>query len=399
MSLSGPLKGIRILDCTHVLSGPFGSTLLADMGADVIKVERPVDGDPVRSNGPPFNKGESAYFFSVNHNKRSICVDLKNPDGVEVINRLVANCDVFMENFRPGVMERLGLGYEDLIEIKPDIIYSSMTAFGRAGPYKNKPGFELIIQALTGVVDVTSPPNGPPAKIQLQMVDLCTGMILAYITLAALYHKQATGRGQRVDTSLMETTLSMIANLAHIYFMSGEVPTGMGTRNPQSMPSQAFKTKDSYVCTVISPNQWSRFCKALGRMEWIEHPQISDPSYRVMHYDQMVELIEAETITRTTEEWLKTFDEYQVAAAPINTMEQAFQDPGVINTGMVKTMMHPIAGQIQVLDKPWQMSDTPGGLRLPPPVLGYHTSEVLLENGFAGSEIEELKQKGAIWGN
>jgi crotonobetainyl-CoA:carnitine CoA-transferase CaiB-like acyl-CoA transferase len=243
MTKTGPLKDIRVLDFTHVLSGPFGTSLLGDLGADVIKVE-PLGGDGVRKMGPPFQGGESAYFFSVNRNKRGICVDLKTKEGVEIIRRLIPSFDVIVENFRPDVMERLGLGYEDVKKLNPDIIYSSMTAFGREGPYRNKPGFELIIQALTGLVDVTTPPGGLPAKIQIQVVDLCTGMFLAYATLAALYHKQSTGEGQRVDTSLLESTIAMMANLAGIYFMSGEVPTGLQSRNPQAFPSQAFKTAD-----------------------------------------------------------------------------------------------------------------------------------------------------------
>ncbi|MBU2643881.1 CoA transferase, partial [bacterium] len=247
MPNTGPLKGIKIIDCTHILSGAFASTLLGDLGAEVIKVERLGTGDPVRLSGPPFQNGEGAYFISVNRNKKSICVDLKKPAGIAIIHKLVSRSDVFMENFRPGVMDRLGLGYDALTEINPDLVYASLTAFGRNGPFKDKPGFELIIQSLTGLVDVTTPPGGEPAKIQVQLVDLCAGMILAYSTLAALYHKLGTGEGQRVETSLLESSVAMLANLAGIYFMTGKVPTGLGTRNPQAMPSQAFKTRDGYV--------------------------------------------------------------------------------------------------------------------------------------------------------
>lgn len=243
-----------------------------------------------------------------------------------------------------------------------------------------------------------SPPVGEPAKIQVQMVDLCTGMILAYATLAALYHKRVTGEGQRVETSLLESTLAMLANLANIYFMTGKVPTGMGTRNPQSMPSQAFKTKDSYVVVVITPNHWPRFCETLGRTEWIGDPKRGDAVYRVEHYDETAGMIEEVTKTKTTEEWLERFGSHHVAAGRINTVEAAFQDPGVQATGMVKTMNHPKAGRIKVLDKPWRLSAAPDGLRLPPPPLGYHTSEVLLEAGYASGEIEALKQTGAISG-
>jgi crotonobetainyl-CoA:carnitine CoA-transferase CaiB-like acyl-CoA transferase len=398
MSNSGPLEGIRVIDCTHILSGAFAGTMLGDLGAEVIKVEKMGTGDPVRLSGPPFQKGESAYFFSVNHNKKSICVDLKQKAGIEVVHRLVAQSDVFMENFRPGVMDRLGLGYEALKKTNPELIYASLTAFGRHGPYRDKPGFELIIQSLTGLVDVTSPPGGPPAKIQVQMVDLTAGMILAYATLAALYHKLASGKGQRVETSLLEATITMLANLASIFLMSGKVPTGLGTRNPQAMPSQAFKTKDSYVSVVLSTDHWRRFCNALGQPDWADHSSFKDPSYRVKHYTEMESMIQSVTATKNTAEWLDIFEKFEVAAAPINTIEQAFEDPGLLSTGMIKTMDHPVAGKIRLLDKPWHMSATPGELKLPPPPLGWHTTEVLKAAGFKADEIEGLKKTRVIEG-
>jgi crotonobetainyl-CoA:carnitine CoA-transferase CaiB-like acyl-CoA transferase len=394
MQSAGPLDGIRILDFTHVLSGPFGTSLLGDLGAEIIKVEPPA-GDRVRTMGPPFQGGESAYFFCVNRNKKSISLDLKKPEAIDVVRRLVKDCDVIVENYRPGVMDRLGLGYDEITKIKPDIIYSSMTAFGKKGPYKDKPGFELIIQALSGLVDVTTPPEGTPAKIQIQVVDLCTGMFLAFGTLAALYHKLATGQGQKVDTSLLESTLAMMANLAGIYFMTGKVPTGMGSRNPQAFPSQAFKSKDGYFVMV---GHWDRFCRALGKPEWIDDPQLGSNAYRVEHYDDMTALVESVTTTRTTAEWLKVLQEHQVAAGPINTVEDAFEDPGVQATGIVKTMEHPQAGKIKLLDKPWHLSASTGGLRLPPPAFGQHTDEVLLAHGFSESEIALLKQHEAVFG-
>ncbi|MBT4087002.1 MAG: CoA transferase [Deltaproteobacteria bacterium] len=398
MSNSGPLQGIKIVDCTHILSGAFASTLLGDLGADVIKVEKLGVGDPIRSSGPPFQNGEGAYFFSVNRNKRSICVDLKSPTGIEIIHKLVSQSDVFMENFRPGVMDRLGLGYDALKAINPDLIYSSLTAFGTNGPYKDKPGFELIIQSLTGLVDVTSPPGGAPAKIQVQLVDLCAGMILAYSTLAALYYKLNSGKGQRVETSLLESTLAMLANLAGIYFMTGNVPTGLGTRNPQAMPSQALKTKDSHVSVVTASNHWERFCNALGRPDWIQDPELKQASYRVEHYNEVESMIETVTTTKTTAEWLEIFEAFEIAAAPINTIEQAFEDPGILATDMVKTMEHPTAGMIKVLNKPWKMSESPGDEQLPPPPLGWHTFEALKEAGYAEEDIISLKNKGVIDG-
>jgi CoA:oxalate CoA-transferase len=398
MSNAGPLDGIKVIDCTHILSGAFSSMLLGDLGAEVIKVERIGTGDPVRLNGPPFQNGEGAYFISVNRNKKSICVDLKKPAGIEIIHKLVSQSDVFMENFRPGVMDRLGLGYDALTKINPNLIYASLTAFGRNGPFKHKPGFELIIQSLTGLVDVTSPPGGQPAKIQIQLVDLCAGMILAYSTLAALYHKLDTGEGQRVETSLLESTLAMMANLAGIYFMTGKVPTGLGTRNPQAMPSQALKTKDAYVTVVIASNHWERFCKALEHPDWATDPDLSSATYRVEHYEKLEAMIQAITVTKTTREWLDIFETNEIAAAPIHTVEQAFEDPGILATNMVKTVNHPIAGPIKILNKPWHLSKSQGDDELPPPPLGWHTGEVLKKAGYSEEEIRSFRAEKVIDG-
>ncbi|MBT4263854.1 MAG: CoA transferase [Deltaproteobacteria bacterium] len=390
----GPLEGIQILDFTHMLSGPFGASMLGDLGADVIKIEPP-KGDTVRM-GPPKQGGEGAYFFSVNRNKKAISLDLKKPEALEIVYRLVKDADVVMENFRPGVMERLGLGYDKLKEINPELIYSSLTAFGRTGPYKDKPGFELIIQALTGLVDVTTPKGGEPQKIQIQIVDLCTGMFLAYATLAALYQKLDTGEGQRVDTSLLESTIALTTNLAGIYFMTGKVPTEMGSRNPQGMPSQVFRSKDS-AFAMVGAAHWDRFCQALEKPEWIEDPKLSDISYRIDNYDDTVALVESITTTKTTAEWMPIFEKHQVAAAPVNTIEQGLEDPGVKATGIIKTVDHPTAGKIKLLDKPWQMSGVADSPCAAPPLLGEHNEDILKEVGFSDAEIDELKKNGIIF--
>ncbi len=395
MEKNGPLTGIRILDFTHVLSGPFGSALLGDLGADIIKIESPV-GDSTRYATPPSQEGESSYFFCVNRNKRSMVLDLKKPEAVETVKKMVKSCDVVMENFRPGVMDRLGLGYDELTRIKPDLVYASMNAFGRTGPYKDRPGYELIIQALTGLINITSPKDGPAAKIQIQIVDLCTGMFLAFVTLAALYHRLNTGKGQQVYTSLLECTLAMTANLSAIYFMSGKVPTGMGSKNPQLTPSQVFRTRDSAIATV---GRWERLCKALGKEEWITHPEWSRNSYRVEHMDEMERMVEAVTTTKTTAEWLKLLAEHDMPANSVNTMEEALQDPAVLATNMIKTLQHSKAGTIQIMDKPWQMTQSPSEIRYPPPAHGEHSSEILADFGFSAAEIDTLKKKEALFGD
>lgn len=395
MNAMGPLEGIRILDFTHVLSGPFGSALLGDMGADIIKVEAPA-GDRTRWAMPPSRNGESSYFFCVNRNKRSIALDLKKTESIQILKRIVPDCDVVMENFRPGVMDRLGLGFETLRKLRPDLIYTSMSAFGKTGPYKDRPGYELIIQALTGLIDITTAKGGIPSKIQVQIVDLCTGMFMALATLGALYHRKGTNIGQLVETSLLESTLAMTANLSAIYFMSGKVPAGMMSRNPQSVPSQVYRSKDSTFAVV---DRWDKFCNALGKEEWISDPDLSRNEYRVENYDRVEEMVEEITRTKTTDEWLTIFAEHDVASNRINTMEEAFEDPGVKAVNIVKTIQHSKAGEIKLLDKPWQMSETPGELRYPPPAFGEHTTEILKQWNFSDEEIAAWKENKVVFGD
>lgn len=386
----GPLDGIRILDFTHVLAGPFTTSLLGDLGAEIIKVERPGKGDSTRLNGPPFQCGESAFFFCVNRNKKSVCIDLKSPHAPDLIKRMAEKCDVVVENFRPGVMDKLGIGYADLKKHRPDLIYASLNAFGKEGPYRDRPGFELIVQGLTGLVSITTPPGGEPAKIQIQIVDLCAGMFLAMAILSALYHRSRTGNGQQVETSLLRSTMAVMANYIGIFFMAGKVPSGMGTRNAQAMPSQAFRTEDGYVVVVAHANQWPKFCRALGRPEWEHDENLCKDSYRIEHYNEVESLINSVTKTKSTEEWLKIFREYEVAAGPINTIEDLFCDPQVLASDLVMKIQHPKAGEIKVLSPPFKLSETPATVKLPPPMLGQHMRDVFTEMGFSDTEISDL---------
>jgi len=372
--------------------------LLGDLGADVIKIEPPLRGDATRMSGPPFQNGESAYFFCVNRNKKSVCLNLKKEEGRDLIRRMVKDVDVVVESFRPRVMKKLGLSYEELKQIRPDLIYASLSAFGTKGAYREKPGFELIVQGMTGLVNVTTERRQIHSKIQIQVVDLCAGMFLALAVLAALYHRRKTGKGQKVSTSLTEATSAMLANLAGICFMTGKVPVGMGTRNPQMMPSQVFKTKDSYVAVVTQPLHWERFCRAIDKPEWVADPDLSVGAYRVAHYDQVEKLIEEVISTRTTREWQERFDRHEIAAGPINSVEEFFRSPLASDLGLVLTVDHPKAGKIQLLRQPWNLELSPGGVRLPPPLLGQHTQEVLRDFGMTIGEIDSLQEKGVVFG-
>ncbi|UCH22801.1 MAG: CoA transferase [Deltaproteobacteria bacterium] len=395
MDAKGPLAGVKVLDFTHVLAGSYGTMLLGDMGADIIKVERKGIGDALRKT-PPLKNGESAYFFCSNRNKRGLSLDLKKEGAVELVRRLVKNCDVFAENFRPGVMERLGLGYADIKKVKPDIIYASLTAFGEKGHYRDKPGFELIIQSLVGLVSVTSEPDGRPAKVQPQVVDICGGMFIAIAILGALYHRKQTGQGQRITTSLMEGLFALMTNFVYMHLMGSKIPHGLRTRNPMMFPSQSFKTQDAHISTVVVPAHWERFCNALGKPEWINHPDYSNVVYRVQNYDAMEALVEQVTTNKSTADWLEIFEQHQVAAAPINKVEEFFEDPQFSVLNLLTPLDHSKAGKVQIQTPPWQMSETPCDVKLPPPALGEHSIQILRENGFDNAEIETLLKEGLI---
>ena len=395
MREKGPLTGVKVLDFTHVLSGSYGTMLLGDLGADILKIERKGIGDALR-NTPPLKNGQSAYFFCTNRNKRCLSLDLKKNGAIELVKDLAGNCDVFAENFRPGVMDRLGLGYGEIKKVKPDIIYASLSAFGETGPYRNKPGFELIIQSLVGLVDVTSEPGSRPAKVQPQVSDICGGLYMAIAILGALYHRQQTGQGQRITTSLMEGLFAIMTNFVYLHLMGSGIPEGLGTRNPMLFPSQSFRTKDANISTVVVPAHWERFCTALGKPEWIDHPDYGDVVYRVQHYDEMEALVEKITTTRTTADWLRIFEQHQVAAAPINRVEDFFEDPQFKALDLLTTLDHTTAGRVQIQTPPWQMSETPCGVRLPPPALGEHSIQILRENGFSDAEIETLIKEEVI---
>jgi CoA:oxalate CoA-transferase len=395
MKQPGPFSGIKILDFTHVLAGPFGTTLLGDLGAEVIKIEAP-GGDSTRFNGPPFQNGESAFFFCVNRNKKSIVINLKTNEGRSIVERMISDCDVVVENFRPGTMDRLGLGYEAASKIKPDIIFASLNAFGSTGPYKDRPGFELIIQGLTGLVDITTQPGHDPAKIQIQIVDLCGGMFLAMSIMAALYHRERTGRGQRTECSLLESTMAVMANYIGIYLMSGKVPHGLGTKNAQAVPSQAFKTKDSYVLVVSHGRLWTRFCKALEKPEWIDDPEMSSDAYRIENRDRVEAMIEDVIRRKTTAEWLEIFQAHHVASGPINTLEELFNDPQVIDQQIVSSVQHPKAGAVNLLSPPFHFSECDSAVFLSPPTYGQHTSEILKSSGFSTNEIKEFKRQKVV---
>ncbi len=397
--MKGLLEGIRVLDLSRVLAGPYCSMILGDLGADIIKVERPGIGDETRHWGPPFAApGESAYFLCVNRNKRSITIDLKKPAGIDIIKDLVRRSDVVLENFTPGTMDGLGIGYEALCAINPRIIYCSITGFGPDGPFSNRAGYDLAVSALGGLMGITGEPDGPPVKVGVAITDVTTGISAQGAICAALYAREKTGKGQRIDLSLLETQVSALVNIASSYLVSGAIPKRWGTAHETIVPYQGFETKDKYVIVAVGNDQlWVRFCKIIGRSDLAEDPRFKTNPLRVKNRKECIEILAPILRTRPRDEWVQLLNDDAIPCAPINTMDEVFQNPQVLHRNMLVEVDHPKAGKIKLVGIPVKYSEAQAAIRRHPPVLGEHTDEVLTEVlGYDGRCIEDLKSAGVI---
>ncbi len=393
------LQDIRVLDLSRVLAGPYCSMILGDLGADVIKVERPGVGDETRHWGPPFAApGESAYFICVNRNKRSITVDMKKPEGVEIIKALARKSDVLLENFAPGTMESLGLGYETIKAINPAIIFCSITGFGPDGPYSNRAGYDLAVSAFGGLMGITGEPDGPPVKVGVAITDVATGIYAQGAICAALYARTRTGRGQRIDLSLLETQVSALVNIASSYLISGEIPKRWGTAHETIVPYQGFETKDKYVIVAVGNDQlWVKFCKVIGRPDLAEDPRFKTNPLRVRNRKECIGILAPILKTRTRDEWVELLNRESIPCAPINTMDEVFSNPQVLHRKMLEVVDHPTAGKIKMVGIPVKYSDAETAIRRPPPLLGQHTAEILSEVlGYDAVRIEKLKADGVV---
>ncbi len=397
MTMDSALSGMVVLDLTQIMAGPFCTMVLADMGADVIKVEKPDGGDDNRRMGPPFIKDWSAGFLALNRNKRSLVLDLRSQSGQAAFKRLVEGVDVVVENFRPGVMDRLGLGYETLAAIKPSLVYCSISGFGNTGPDTAKGGFDLVAQGVSGLMSITGHPGMPPAKVGVPITDISAGLLAANGILCAYIHALKTGLGQQVDTSLMEAGIAYTVWESSVYFADGEIPGPLGSAHRVSAPYQALRTKDGYLnIGAATQPTWEQLCRAVGLKTLIDDPRFKLPGDRKAREEELADLLEETFTKETTGHWLELLDEAGVVAGPIYNMEQVYNNPQVLARKMLVDLEDPDLGAIHNIGIPVKLSATPGQIRTRAPMLGEHSAEVLLERGFSKAEVDELVSANVV---
>ena len=401
----GPLQGIRVLDLSRAMAGPYCTMMLGDLGADVIKVERPGSGDESRGWGPPFvgqpdgnYPGESAYYLSVNRNKRSITVNLKSDEGLEIIHRLVELCDILVENFRTGTLEKMGLGFDDLKKLNPGLVYCSISGYGRTGPFADRPGYDVIIQAEGGMMSITGPVEGPPSRVGVPIVDITTGMFAATSILAALRAREQTKEGQHVDVSLFDTQTALLTNVASNYLVGGAEPQRMGNAHPNLAPYEAFQAQDGWlVIGVANERQWKTFCAAIDRQDLCEDPRFGTNGERVAHKAELSEIVSDILATRPVREWLDAFGGAGLPCGPINDVVSVFDHPQIQARDMIMEVEHPGAGSVRLTGFPYKLSKTPAELRLPPPMLGEQTADVLMKMlAYSSEQVKDFQERGVI---
>ncbi|WP_338451040.1 CaiB/BaiF CoA-transferase family protein [Niallia oryzisoli] len=395
--MAGPLDGIKVLELSRTLAGPFCSMQLADMGAEVLKVEQPGLGDETRSYIPPEIHGESTYFMSLNKNKKAITLNLKTEEGQRIVKKLVAESDVLIENFRNGTMEKFGLGYDVLKEINPRLVYCAVSGFGRTGPMKDEPAYDLIMQGFGGLMSVTGEPGQAPVKVGFSIVDLATGLYASLGVVLALLAREKTGTGQYVESSLLDTVVSLSNYLGQGVLATGKAPGRYGSAHPTLVPYQAFETKDGYVIIGV-PNDglWRKMCDALELIELKDHPKYAVNVNRVANREELVGILTEYTKQRESSEIIDRLKQAGVPSGPINDIAQTLAHPQVHAREMIQEVEHPTIGTLKMLGVPIKLSDTPGSVRKAPPLLGENTEEILELLGYSNEEIANLKDKGVI---
>ncbi|OIO32243.1 MAG: hypothetical protein AUJ18_05050 [Candidatus Hydrogenedentes bacterium CG1_02_42_14] len=394
----GALDGIKVLDLSRVLAGPYGTQILADHGAEVWKVEIPGKGDDTRAFGPPFQNGESAYFMSVNRNKRSITINMKSNDGIEIIKNLLLKADVLIENFRPGTLDKFGLDADSALKMNPRLIYCSVSGFGQTGPWSRKPGYDLAIQGMGGIMSLTGEPDGPPTKVGTSIADIISGIYAAQGILLALVARNKTGRGQKIDISMLDGQISLLTYQAGIYFAEGKSPMRKGNQHPTICPYETFKTKDGYLNLAVGNDKlWLSFCELINRPDLKSDERFTTNPKRVACRNILFPILSEIFSTRSTAEWITLLEKAGIPAGPIFTVEEVLEHEQTKAREMVVAMEHPKAGRIRLTGIPIKLSDTPGKIKTPPPVAGQHTEEILRNVlGYSKEKIEELRKSGAI---
>jgi len=392
-----PLDDLFVVDLSRILSGPVCSMILADMGAEVIKIEPPPHGDDSRQWGPPFIGGISTYFLSINRNKKSVGLHLKTEEGRRILWKMLERADVVLENFRPGVLERLGFGYPAVSKVNPRAVYCSISGFGQTGPYSDRPGYDVIAQGESGIMDLTGYPDGPPAKLGASLADVVAGLYVVQGILFALLARQKTGRGQQIDLSLLDSMVSTLTYQALIYLVTGQSPRRLGTRHPSIVPYECFKTKDGFVnIAVTNQKQWLNFCQVLGFAELAGDARFETMRARLANYDTLRPIIDRVLSTRKRDEVIAQMLEVGIPAGPINTVAEILEDPQIKAREMVVALTHPDYGPLRMLGIPIKLSDTPGAVEIAPPRFGEHNREVLLRLGYAEAEVAQFAELGVI---
>ena len=393
--MTASLADLRVLDLTRVLVGPYATMLLADLGADVIKLEMPGQGDDAR-HFPPHVNGESAYFMSLNRNKRSMTLNLKSEAGKALFLDLVQSVDIVVENFRPGTMDRLGLGYETLIKANPRLIYAAASGFGQTGPYSQQPAYDGVVQAMGGIMSITGQPGGEPTRVGTSIGDIAAGLFTAIGILAAVHHREKTGQGQMVDVAMLDCQVALLENAIARYTAAGEVPVPIGNRHPSITPFEPFATSDGQLMVAVGNNRmWSRFCEAMGTPELASDPRFTTNAQRTSNYQSLRPLIASAMAQKSTAKWVSILEEARVPHGPINSVDMVVADPQVLAREMVVDVAHPVAGDTKLPGIPIKMDLTPGEIKTPAPTLGQHTQEILTELlGYDAEKIARLEEEG-----
>ena len=395
--MPGPLEGIKVLDLTRVLAGPYATMILSDLGADVIKIEQPEIGDESRNFGP-FKNGFSLYFMSVNRGKRSITLDLKTDRGQDIFKQLVKQSDILVENFRPGTMKKLGLDYETLAAEHPALIYAACSGFGQTGPFAEKGAYDMIIQGMGGIISITGEPDGPPVRVGTSISDITAALFTTIGILSALHNRNSTGKGQLVDVAMLDSLVAVLENAIVRYFATDEIPQPLGSRHPAITPFEAFESADGHIIIAIGNDTlWAKFCEHVDQKNLISDPRFSTNVERTANHSELFPILSEIMRQRTTDEWIDALENIGVPCGPINTIDKVVNHPQVQARNMITQVIHQMTGAVEVPGLPIKLSDTPGDVDIPAPNLGEHTVEILTDVlKMSTDEVKQLKQERII---